>query len=65
MVVNRRWVRVGGSEAVSHRRNHNSKDACNLRAEAIIGCGVPEDQSASLEPRQSTVTRSHFGDEKA
>jgi len=64
-VVNRSRVRVGGSEAVSHRRTHNFKAACNLRAEPIIGCGVPEDQSASVYPQQSTVARSHFGDEKA
>ena len=50
---------------MSHRRNHNRKAACNLRAQPSIGCGVPEDQSASMEPKQSTVARSHFGDEKA
>jgi hypothetical protein len=64
-VINRRWVRVGGSKAVSHPGNHNPKVACNLRAKPVIGCGVPEDQSASVYPHQGTVARSHFGDEEA
>jgi hypothetical protein len=64
-VVNRRWVRVGGSEAASNRRDHNPEVACNLRAKPIIGCGVPEDQTTSMDPQQGTTGRAHLGDEHA